>query len=117
MSFYEITQESDQELKNFRIKLIELFVLTLTAIFALLTLSKNLKLLYPALAIVLDLIIVVIALICSANKNKMDIEFDKNQNLVSPIKMVRMSYEFTCWEYLTLTMYGLAIIAFFILMI
>jgi len=107
---YEVTQESDECLKNFRMKLIELFILTLSALFILMTFSGDKRLLIPAGILILDIFIVILSLVIKANKNKTRIEF-KDHTLLSLIKMDRLSYEFEFSEYLALGIYLLSIVS------
>ena len=109
---YRVVHEADQDLKNFRIKIIELCLLTLTALFALLSITKNQWLLVPASTFSISMMIALIALLCGANRNVTEIEFQKTNQLVSPVKMTTLSYQFTKWEYASLSVYALGILLF-----
>lgn len=113
MTIYKQTRETKSELKLFRIKLIELFILTLSAIFVLLTFTQIEYLLYPALIIVIDILLMLGSLLSDANKNKEQIEFEEDgQTLKSKVEMWQLSYEITYWEKIAIFLYGVAIILF-----
>lgn len=112
---YEITQEKDEGLKNFKIKLIELCILTLTALFALMAINKNTYLLFPAIILSANLCIILIGLIRGANKDSVEIPFTNGMELSVTLKMKRLTYEFTKWEYWTLGLYLFSIISFSII--
>ena len=113
-SEYKVVQESDQDLKHFRIKVIELCLLTLTALFALLSINKNQYLLVPATFFSFSMIVTLLALIWGANREAVEIEFENGNELVSPVKMTRMTYQFTKWEYLSLGIYSAGILLFLV---
>jgi MFS superfamily sulfate permease-like transporter len=113
MAPYKQTCEKNYELKMFRIKLIELFILSLSAILVLLTFTRNKILIYPSALIILDTIIILIVLMFGANKNKEQIEFEQGSHtLKNEVEMTQISYEFSIWEYISLCIYLISIILF-----
>lgn len=118
MTTYKQTRETKSELENFRIKLTELFVLTLSAVFVLLTFTKNLYLIIPSILIIVDILVVLLVLMIQANRDKGKIEFEEDgQTLKSKVDMLQLSYEFSFWEYSVLIISSIAIIVFGIVML
>jgi hypothetical protein len=107
---YHKTSETKAELKLFRIRLIELQIITLTAIFILLTFTKDSLLLIPSFAIAVNIVFVVIALIVGANKQRSHHGKDIELELSS------VSYEFKSCEYIVLLIYMSAIICLVFIM-
>lgn len=113
MTVYKATRETMAELKGFRIKLIELFILTLSVIFVLFTFSGKTFLIIPAFLNILTTLITLFALLLGANKEKELIEFGEDgQTLKSKVEMVQVTYEFTKCEYVVLSIYSVAVILF-----
>jgi hypothetical protein len=111
---YKVVQESNTDLKVFRVKIVELCLLTLTALFALLSFNKNSSLFIPAIMVTISMLLTLVSLLCGANKDVNNIEFKEDMTLISKIEMKRMSYQFTAWEYFTISIYTLAIITFMV---
>ena len=111
MTIYKQTREFNSGIKDFRLKLIELCVLSLSAIFILLTFSQNKRLLWPALIIIFDVLLLCVALSRGANLEKELIEFGPDgQSLKSKVEMYQLTYEMTKWEEWAIAIYTIAII-------
>ena len=106
---YVVTQERDEGLKLLRIRLIELLILTLTAVFVLLSVSKIMALLIPSFVFALDILLIVAVLLWGANKNPETHDIDNMK-----VEMRRISYQLSRLEYLAFLLYllGIALLCF-----
>ena len=75
MQKYTITTEEESSLFDRRMKLIELIILTITAIIIVISFTQFYKLIWPMILLGIDLIFIIIAIISCSNKKRLETTF------------------------------------------
>ena len=103
-----MTTEGESSLFDRRIKLLELIILTVTAIIALMSFTKLYSLVWPILALGVDTIFLVLVIIFCANKKRLETTFT---NDIEATK-IEISYKLQWLDIVAFIIYIFAIVLF-----
>lgn len=108
MQKYKMTTEEESSLFDRRIKLLELIILTVTAIIALMSFTKLYNLVWPILALGIDTIFLVLVIIFCANKKGLETTFIENVEATK----IEISYKLQWLDIVAFIIYIFAIVLF-----
>jgi hypothetical protein len=107
MQKYTMTTEEKATIFDRRIKLLELIILTITAIIIIISFTNIRAFIWPTFILFFDIILLVIAVIVSANKKLLETTFTDD---LIPTK-IEISYKLESYDIVAFSLYILAMLS------